>query len=163
MTRPLFIAIAIFGILVGGRGWGSSGRDLGALQCGCPCYTDGLDQRHLSFPQFNPALGTLTAVTITLSGTLDTTLTVTNQGSSNSSGSATTEVQVSVWTRTMIWPATARNWTSSLLRSLIAISAPATASSPDCSRPWRPAPSGRRTRTLGRVHRNGDISSTGSM
>ncbi len=96
MTRPLFIAIAIFGILVGGRAGEALAETLGPFSAVVPVIRTDWTNGTLSFPQFNPALGTLTAVTITLSGTLDTTLTVTNQGSSNSSGSATTEVQVSV-------------------------------------------------------------------
>lgn len=51
---------------------------------------------NLSFPQFNPALGTLTSVEIVLSGNMTTTLTVTNNGASSSTGQVQTELQVGV-------------------------------------------------------------------
>jgi hypothetical protein len=50
----------------------------------------------LSFPQFNPSLGTLESVELDLSGTFTTQITVTNTGSSSSSGTAKTELQVTV-------------------------------------------------------------------
>ena len=50
----------------------------------------------LPFPQFNPSLGTLLSVTLDLSSTFNTTLTVTNEASSSSNGSARTEVQLTV-------------------------------------------------------------------
>jgi len=51
----------------------------------------------LPFSQFDPALGTLTEVTLTLSSNLDTIMTVTNNGGSSSSGTIKTELQISVW------------------------------------------------------------------
>lgn len=50
----------------------------------------------LSFPQFNPSLGTLTSVSLSLTGSISTTLTVNNTSLSASSGTAKTEVQFSV-------------------------------------------------------------------
>ncbi len=50
----------------------------------------------LSFPKFNSALGTLTEVDLTFNAGLETTLTVTNSSDSGSSGSANTNVQLSV-------------------------------------------------------------------
>jgi len=50
----------------------------------------------LTFQQFNPSLGTLTGVAIDLSSTLSTTLTVTNVGTSQSNGSARTEILIAV-------------------------------------------------------------------
>lgn len=50
----------------------------------------------LAFPKFNPALGSLTAVQIDLSGSMRTVLTVTNNGLSSSSGTAKTELQMTV-------------------------------------------------------------------
>ena len=50
----------------------------------------------LSFPQFNPALGTLLSVQLDFSSTLTTTLTITNNSGSASSGTAKTELQVTV-------------------------------------------------------------------
>jgi hypothetical protein len=51
----------------------------------------------LSFPQFDPSLGTLTSVTLDLSGSLNTTITATNvDGSNTSSGTANAQVQFSV-------------------------------------------------------------------
>lgn len=51
---------------------------------------------YLSFAQFNPSLGTLNSVTIDISGTLSTTLTVTNTSGSSSSGNAKTQLEVSI-------------------------------------------------------------------
>ncbi len=48
----------------------------------------------LTFPQFNPSLGTLTEVDLTLSGGLSTTLTITNNSDSPSTGNADTLVKV---------------------------------------------------------------------
>ena len=50
----------------------------------------------LSFPMFDSALGTLTEVDMTLTGDMQTTLTVTNSSPDPSSGNANTEVQMSV-------------------------------------------------------------------
>jgi hypothetical protein len=50
----------------------------------------------LSFPQFNSSLGTLTSVELQLSSSLTTTLTITNASSDPSSGSADTELQVTI-------------------------------------------------------------------
>ncbi len=50
----------------------------------------------LSFPMFNSGLGTLTEVDMTLTGAMQTTLTVTNSSPDPSSGSANTEVRMSV-------------------------------------------------------------------
>src|SRR6185369_14128553 len=50
----------------------------------------------LSFPQFNPALGTLTSVKLDLSGSLSTIITVNNDSPSPSSGTVKTEVQFTV-------------------------------------------------------------------
>jgi len=50
----------------------------------------------LAFQKFDPALGTLNSVTIDLSGSMSTQLTVTNDGSSSSDGSAKTELQITV-------------------------------------------------------------------
>jgi hypothetical protein len=50
----------------------------------------------LAFAQFDPSLGTLTSVELNLSSTLSTTLTVTNEAGSASSGTANTEVEVTV-------------------------------------------------------------------
>jgi hypothetical protein len=50
----------------------------------------------LAFAQFNPSLGTLDSVTLEFSSTLTTTLTINNTASSASSGSAKTELQVTV-------------------------------------------------------------------
>ena len=50
----------------------------------------------LSFPKFNSALGTLEDVQLDLSGGFTTTLTVTNDSLAGSSGSAKTEVQLTV-------------------------------------------------------------------
>ncbi len=50
----------------------------------------------LSFPQFNPALGTLSSVELDLSGSFQTTITVSNTGTSASSGTVKTEVQYTV-------------------------------------------------------------------
>jgi hypothetical protein len=48
----------------------------------------------LLFPQFDPSLGTLTSVELDLSSTFTTTLNVTNNGGSASSGTVKTEVQL---------------------------------------------------------------------
>jgi hypothetical protein len=50
----------------------------------------------LSFPQFDSSLGTLTSVELSLTGHFSTVITVTNVGSSSSTGTAKTEVQVTV-------------------------------------------------------------------
>jgi len=50
----------------------------------------------LAFPEFNSALGTLTSVELDFSSTLSTTLTITNNSGSASSGTAKTELQVTV-------------------------------------------------------------------
>lgn len=50
----------------------------------------------LAFPKFNPALGTLTQVDISITAAMQTTLTVTNTASSASTGTAKTEVAVTV-------------------------------------------------------------------
>jgi hypothetical protein len=50
----------------------------------------------LDFPKFNSALGTLTSVQLDLNGGLTTTLTVTNNSDSGSSGTAKTELMVTV-------------------------------------------------------------------
>jgi hypothetical protein len=50
----------------------------------------------LDFPKFNSALGTLTSVQLDLSGGLTTTLTITNSSESGSSGTAKTELMVTV-------------------------------------------------------------------
>jgi hypothetical protein len=52
--------------------------------------------RTLAFPKFNSALGTLTQVDILIPSAMRTTLTVTNSASSTSTGSAQTEVKVTV-------------------------------------------------------------------
>ena len=56
--------------------------------------TDWVDT--LSFPQFNPALGSLTMVELDLDGSLSTVLTITNSAPSGSSGTAKTEVEITV-------------------------------------------------------------------
>lgn len=50
----------------------------------------------LSFPQFNPGLGVLNSVQLDFTSTLRTTLTVENNAASSSSGTAKTEIQVTV-------------------------------------------------------------------
>ena len=50
----------------------------------------------LAFPQFNPSLGTLTSVDLTISGDITTQLTITNDALSASSGTANTEWQLTV-------------------------------------------------------------------
>jgi hypothetical protein len=50
----------------------------------------------LAFQKFDPSLGTLNSVTIDLSGSLSTVLTVTNNSGEPSSGTAKTEVQMTV-------------------------------------------------------------------
>ena len=50
----------------------------------------------LTFPQFNPALGTLTKVTLDLSSAMSSTITVTNNAASGSSGTDNTEIYVAV-------------------------------------------------------------------
>jgi hypothetical protein len=50
----------------------------------------------LEFAQFNSNLGTLDSVTIDISGSLSTTLTVTNNGDTEQSGSARTELRVGI-------------------------------------------------------------------
>lgn len=50
----------------------------------------------LAFPQFDPSLGTLTQIQLGVSGTVNTTLTITNTGTDPSSGTAKTEVLLSV-------------------------------------------------------------------
>jgi hypothetical protein len=50
----------------------------------------------LDFTQFNPLLGTLTQVELSLSSGMDTTLTVTNTGTKKASGSAWTTLNLSV-------------------------------------------------------------------
>ncbi len=50
----------------------------------------------LSFPQFNPALGSLTQVQIGITGSIQTTITVTNNSPDPSSGTAKTEVDFTV-------------------------------------------------------------------
>ncbi len=50
----------------------------------------------LSFPQFNPSAGTLTMVELDLSGSMSTTLSITNCSPTGSHGSASTELQYTV-------------------------------------------------------------------
>ncbi len=50
----------------------------------------------LAFQQFDPSLGTLVKVTIDLSASMDTVLTITNDSDTPSSGTAETELQISV-------------------------------------------------------------------
>jgi hypothetical protein len=50
----------------------------------------------LTFPQFDPAVGILESVEIDLSGSMSTTLTVTNNASSGSSGRAYTHLEMTV-------------------------------------------------------------------
>ncbi len=50
----------------------------------------------LTFPQFNPDLGTLNSVTLDLTGGLTTTLTIQNYALSESTGTVKTELQVTV-------------------------------------------------------------------
>jgi hypothetical protein len=52
--------------------------------------------RSLSFPQFNPSLGTLTGVEIDLAGHMTTTVTVTENDGALSYGNAKTELQMTV-------------------------------------------------------------------
>jgi hypothetical protein len=52
--------------------------------------------QHLTFPQFNPSLGTLTSVTLDLSGGLDTVLTITNTSPEASNGHAETHMHIFV-------------------------------------------------------------------
>ena len=49
---------------------------------------------YLTFPQFDPSLGTLTEVDLTLSGSLTTDLNIVNSAESASSGNAKTELQI---------------------------------------------------------------------
>ena len=72
MTRHFFIAIAIVGVAVGGRTGEALAETLGSFAAVVPIATTDWTNGTLSFPQFNPASGTLTAVTITLSSTLET-------------------------------------------------------------------------------------------
>ncbi len=48
------------------------------------------------YPQFNPTLGTLTSVAFNVSGSFSTQITVTNSSDSSSSGTAKTEVQLTI-------------------------------------------------------------------
>lgn len=50
----------------------------------------------LAFPKFNPALGTLISFELDLTSTLNTTLTITNNGLISSQGTAKTEMTLSV-------------------------------------------------------------------
>jgi hypothetical protein len=50
----------------------------------------------LEFPQFNPALGVLNSVQLVLSSTFNTSLTIQNYSSTGSSGTARTELQITV-------------------------------------------------------------------
>ena len=50
----------------------------------------------MSFPKFNSSLGTLTEVDLTFNAGMETTLTINNESDSGSSGSANTNVQISV-------------------------------------------------------------------
>src|SRR5277367_3921749 len=50
----------------------------------------------LVFPQFNPALGTLVSVELDLTNSFTTTLYITNNADSSSSGTAKTEVTLTV-------------------------------------------------------------------
>jgi len=76
----------------------SSAQILGPLTTITPISSTVTDWNStLSFAQFNPSLGVLESVTLSLSSTLTTTLTVTNQShSSPSSGYAVTELVVNV-------------------------------------------------------------------
>jgi len=51
---------------------------------------------NLTFPQFNPALGTLTNVSLTFNSAMTTNLKVTNTGNSSSSGLADTKLELSI-------------------------------------------------------------------
>lgn len=50
----------------------------------------------LRFPQFNPSLGTLTSVSLSLTGNITSTLTVTNLGNSTSNGNDSTTCMLSI-------------------------------------------------------------------
>ena len=52
--------------------------------------------KSLSFPKFDPSLGTLTSVTLALSGGIETTIVVKNTGQGDASGTAKTEVYFQV-------------------------------------------------------------------
>ena len=49
----------------------------------------------LKFPQFDPSLGTLTAVTVSLAGSLTTDINITNNSEAASNGNVDTRVEVS--------------------------------------------------------------------
>lgn len=50
----------------------------------------------LAFQQFNPSLGTLSSVTLKFTGVMNTVVTATNNSQSDSSGTAKTEIQITV-------------------------------------------------------------------
>jgi hypothetical protein len=54
----------------------------------------GASLQHLTFPQFNSSLGTLTSVTLDLTGGLDTSLTIVNASNEASSGHAETHMHI---------------------------------------------------------------------
>jgi hypothetical protein len=93
ITSAFFAAI----VAVGGLAGVASATTEGPLH-GPPIPSTLTDwSSSLSFPQFNPALGTLQSVELILNGSFTTTLTVTNTDPDDgSSGTAKTEVQMTV-------------------------------------------------------------------
>ena len=97
MKRPLWFAALSLAVLSVGAGPAAFANSVGPITTSTPIPLTLTDwSGSLSFSQFNPSLGTLTAVELAFSGGLQTQLTVTNNSDSALSGNATTEVQITV-------------------------------------------------------------------
>ena len=95
MKKLTFLMVT--GLVLAGTSLGVHAATLGPITTTTPITTTLTDwSSSLSFPQFNPALGTLLSVQLDFSSTLTTTLTITNNSGSASSGTAKTELQVTI-------------------------------------------------------------------
>lgn len=94
--KKLVFLVAV-AVLVGLPGWAAATMVSGPFTTTSPISLTKTDWiGTLLFPKFNSALGTLIQVDLHLSSTLNTQLTVTNTGDTSSSGSAKTELMLTV-------------------------------------------------------------------
>jgi len=99
MTKKFLIFFAAALFVMAGL---ASATTLGPITTSTPIsatltdWSETPDTTSLAFAKFNPALGTLTKVTLELSGVMNTEISVTNIGDSPSNGSASTHLRMYV-------------------------------------------------------------------
>jgi hypothetical protein len=94
MNQKLLLAFVLLSVVVAAVASPAQASTLGPLPTTTPIastLTDWTDT--LAFPQFDPSLGTLTSVELTISGAISTDITVINSSPTGSSGTAKTECQ----------------------------------------------------------------------